>query len=102
MSTLSGKPANPIDLSGYASRRPGEGGGGERHPLEDDRDAFRSPYAPKEPWRRAAAKTDPEAVSHDTTTNAAPLAPHEESGSGWPSADEQASRDHSTRAACDE
>src|SRR5260370_21450615 len=133
MSTLSGKPANPVDLSGYASRRAGEGVGGERHPIEDDRDTFRSPYAPKEAWRRAAAKVDPEVGSHDTTANAAPLAParapeslrapeglrgrpavdadesrlcpddapNEELRSGWPSADEQAGRDHSPPTAFD-
>jgi hypothetical protein len=51
MSTLSGKPANPIDLSAYALQKAGERA--ERNSADNDR----SPYAPKEaPWRRADAQ----------------------------------------------
>jgi hypothetical protein len=75
MSTLSGKPANPIDLSTYAPRKAGERIGGERYPVENDQNPLRSPYAPKDAWRRAAAQSDPAVGAHDTTTDAAPLAP---------------------------
>jgi TPR repeat protein len=124
MSTLSGKPANPVDLSTYAPRKAGERIGGERYPVENDHDPLRSPYAPKEAWRRAAAPSDP---ADDTTTDAAPLAPtgapdgvREPPGrhavdadesrlcpddapdSGWPGSEEEDARDHSLQPSFDE
>jgi hypothetical protein len=127
MSTLSGKPANPVDLSTYAPRKAGERIGGERYPVENDHDPLRSPYAPKEAWRRAAAPSDPAVGAHDTTTDAAPLAPisspdgvREPPGrhaidadesrlcpddapdSGWPGSEEEDARAHSLQPSFDE
>jgi hypothetical protein len=113
MSTLSGKPANPIDLSAYALQRAGERA--ERQSVENDRDTPRSPYAPKEAPRRSAADTDP-----DVRSDAAPLAPVRASeglrersarhaadaddaqDSNWPRASAQGGRGHSAHTAYDE
>src|SRR2546430_17278250 len=89
MSTLSGKPANPGDLSGYASRGPSERQpserqssediGAHRHAAEGDREPFRSPYAPKDTWRRASASPD-----FSAGAEAASLAPASTPDTGWP------------------
>ena len=47
MSTPSGKPGNPIDLSAYEPRRARERVAAAPHPSEDKTDPLRSPYAPK-------------------------------------------------------
>jgi len=47
MSTPSGKPGNPIDLSAYEPRRARERVAAAPHPSEDKTDRLRSPYAPK-------------------------------------------------------
>jgi hypothetical protein len=47
MSTPSGKPGNPIDLSDYEPRRARERVAAAPHPSEDKTDPLRSPYAPK-------------------------------------------------------
>src|ERR1700682_6371752 len=122
MSTLSGKPANPVDLSTYAPRKAGERIGGERDPVENDHDPLRSPYAPKEAWRRPA-ELDPAVGAHDTTTDAAlllpegvrephrrhavdadesRLCPDDAPDSGWPGSEEQDAGDHSLQPAFDE
>src|ERR1700682_4432341 len=96
MSTLSGNPANPIDLSAYALQRAGERA--ERQSVENDRDPPRSPYAPKEAPRRSAAEPD-----HDVRADAAPLARAPEGlreRSAWHAADaDDAPDSHWPRAA---
>jgi hypothetical protein len=57
MSTPSGKPINPLDLSAYVSQKAREQANTERFPVENADDAFRSPYAPKRP--DAGAPTQP-------------------------------------------
>jgi hypothetical protein len=47
MSTPSGRPANPIDLSNYEPRRAPERAIAKPHRPEDKTDTLRSPYAPK-------------------------------------------------------
>jgi len=76
----------PIDLSGYASAQGQAEGGGERHPLEDEpRCVSIALRFRREPWAGAPPqRLDPEAGSHDTTTDAAAACHrNEESGSGW-------------------
>jgi hypothetical protein len=84
MSTLSGRPANPVDPSGYASRDPTERQPGgqhdaERHGVEDNGDESLSPYAPKHARRRTALDSDLAAGS-----DATPLAPAGVPESEWP------------------
>src|SRR5712691_1311820 len=47
MSTPSGKPPSPIDLSAYVSLKARERAATERYPSEEGNDQLRSPYAPK-------------------------------------------------------
>ena len=87
MSTLSGRPANPVDLSGYDSREPAERQPGgqndtERHGVEDDGGASLSPYAPRHARRSAATGSDLAAGS-----DATPLAPAGVPESEWPYSD---------------
>jgi TPR repeat protein len=89
MSTLSGRPANPVDPSGYASRDPTERQPGgqhdaERHGVEDNGDESLSPYAPKHARRRTALDSDLAAGS-----DATPLAPAGVPESEWPYTDAQ-------------
>src|SRR5713101_4617741 len=56
MSTPSGKPPSPIDLSAYVSHKARERAATERYPSEDGNDQLRSPYAPKRAHERPAAE----------------------------------------------
>src|SRR5713101_8424187 len=56
MSTPSGKPPSPIDLSAYVSHKARERAATERYPSEDDNDQLRSPYAPNRAHERPAAE----------------------------------------------
>lgn len=117
MSTLSGKPANPADLSGYAPRSPterqtgaqSEGLDSERQDLErqdlehqdlerhaDDAEEIRSPYAPKHGRRVATTGPDLAAASE-----AAPLAPGVPQ-SEWPYTDARGDVDSSPPMAVEE
>jgi len=76
MSTLRGKPPNPIALSTHVSHKAHEGAvtepprspyapkqahqraGTEHHPVENDRDPLRSPYAPKQARAQGAVTSD--------------------------------------------
>lgn len=69
MSTPSGKPINPLDLSAFVSQKAREQANTERFPLENADDAFRSPYAPRRPDDRAA--TPPQPVDYAPRTSQA-------------------------------
>jgi hypothetical protein len=56
MSTPSGKPPSPIDLSAYVSLKARERAATERYSSEQDNDQLRSPYAPKRAHERPAAE----------------------------------------------
>src|SRR5262245_2624539 len=71
MSTPSGKPSNPLDLSAYVSQKAREQANTERFPIENADDLFRSPYAPK----RADAGTPPQPVENETEAHRSPYAP---------------------------
>jgi hypothetical protein len=71
MSTPSGKPINPLDLSAYVSQKAREQAHTERFPAENADDLFRSPYAP----RRADAGTPTQPVENDTEAHRSPYAP---------------------------
>ena len=71
MSTPSGKPINPLDLSAYVSQKAREQANSERFPVENADDAFRSPYAPK----RADVGVPPQPVEKDIELNRSPYAP---------------------------
>src|SRR3979411_2032998 len=94
MSTLSGKPANPIDLSAYALQKAGERA--ERNSGDNDR----SPYAPKEARRRMDAQMPtpvraPEGLRERSGRDAADESIIEGDDApepGWPRASAQASR----------
>jgi hypothetical protein len=59
MSTPSGKPGNPIDLSAYEPRRARERVAAAPHPSEDKTDRLRSPYAPKRAHEPAGTGRQP-------------------------------------------
>ena len=59
MSTPSGKPGNPIDLSAYEPRRARERVAAAPHPSEDKTDPLRSPYAPKRAHEPAGTERQP-------------------------------------------
>jgi hypothetical protein len=71
MSTPSGKPINPLDLSAYVSQKAREQANTERFPVENADDLFRSPYAPK----RAEAGTTPQPVENTAEVLRSPYAP---------------------------
>jgi hypothetical protein len=71
MSTPSGKPINPLDLSAYVSQKAREQANTERFPVENADDLFRSPYAPK----RAEAGTTPQSVENPAEVLRSPYAP---------------------------
>ncbi len=71
MSTPSGKPINPLDLSAYVSQKAREQANTERFPVENADDAFRSPYAPK----RADVGAPPQPVEKDAEALRSPYAP---------------------------
>jgi hypothetical protein len=56
MSTPSGKPPSPIDLSAYVSLKARERAATERHSSEHGNDQLRSPYAPKGAHERPTAE----------------------------------------------
>src|SRR5262245_49255031 len=75
MSTPSGKPAGPMDLSEYVSQRARERLQNERqssdgHATEGDDAAFRSPYAPKRAHERAGSTPPPMSVGRPTRPSA--------------------------------
>src|SRR6267378_1480874 len=106
MSTLSGKPANPIDLSAYALQKAGERA--ERNSGDNDR----SPYAPKEAWRRTDAQLPtpvraPEGLRERSGRDVAQAEESTIEGDdapepGWPRANAQAGRVRSVPAAFDD
>ena len=59
MSTPSGKPGNPIDLSAYEPRRARERVAAAPHPSKDKTDPLRSPYAPKRAHEPAGMERQP-------------------------------------------
>ena len=59
MSTPSGKPGNPIDLSVYEPRRARERVAAAPHPSKDKTDPLRSPYAPKRAHEPAGTERQP-------------------------------------------
>ena len=59
MSTPSGKPGNPIDLSAYEPRRARERVAAEPHPSQGKTDPLRSPYAPKRAHEPAGTERQP-------------------------------------------
>ena len=59
MSTPSGKPGNPLDLSAYEPRRARERVAAAPHPSEDKTDPLRSPYAPKRAHEPAGTERQP-------------------------------------------
>ena len=71
MSTPSGKPINPLDLSAYVSQKAREQANTERFPVESADDLFRSPYAPK----RADAGMTPQPVENAAEVLRSPYAP---------------------------
>lgn len=77
MSTPSGKPINPLDLSAYVSQKAREQANTERFSVENADDGFRSPYAPK---RADAATSPPQPVENpaEAVRSAyAPKTPHQ-------------------------
>jgi hypothetical protein len=73
MSTPSGKPGNPIDLSAYEPRRARERVAAEPHPSQDKTDPLRSPYAPKRAHEPAG--TERQSVENDRDPLRPPYAP---------------------------
>jgi hypothetical protein len=73
MSTPSGKPGNPIDLSAYEPRRARERVAAAPHPSEDKTDPLRSPYAPKRVHEPAG--TERQSVENDRDPLRSPYAP---------------------------
>ena len=73
MSTPSGKPGNPIDLSAYEPRRARERVATEPHPSEDKTDPLRSPYAPKRAHEPAGKERHPVENARDSLPS--PYAP---------------------------
>lgn len=72
MSSASGKPLNPLDLSAYVSQKAREQANAERYPAAAD-DPFRSPYAPKRTDERGGTQTHP--VENDPERARSPYAP---------------------------
>jgi|GEM_PF-936224 len=72
MSTPSGKPINPLDLSAYVSQKAREQANSERFPIENADDAFRSPYAPK---RADAGPPPPPPAVNEADMHRSPYAP---------------------------
>jgi hypothetical protein len=72
MSTPSGKPGNPIDLSAYEPRRARERVAATPHPSEGKTDPLRSPYAPK---RVQPAGTERQPVENGRDPLRSPYAP---------------------------
>jgi len=77
MSTPSGKPGNPIDLSAYEPRRARERVAAAPHPSEDKTDPLRSPYAPK---RVQPAGTERQPVENGRDPLRSPYAPMKSRG----------------------
>ena len=77
MSTPSGKPGNPIDLSAYEPRRARERVAATPHPSEDQTDPLRSPYAPK---RVQPAGTERQPVENGRDPLRFPYAPMKSRG----------------------
>ena len=73
MSTPSGKPDNPLDLSAYEPRRARERVAEAPHPSEDKTDPLRSPYAPKRVHEPAG--TERQSVENDRDPLRSPYAP---------------------------
>ena len=78
MSTPSGKPGNPIDLSAYEPRRARERVAAAPHPSEDKTDPLRSPYAPKRVHEPAG--TERQSVENDRDPLRSPYAPMKSRG----------------------
>ena len=72
MSSASGKPLNPLDLSAFVSHKAREQANAERYPAAAD-DPFRSPYAPKRTDERGGAQPHP--VENDPERVRSPYAP---------------------------
>lgn len=73
MSTPSGKPSNPVDLSACEPRRARQRAAAEPHPSEDKADPLRSPYAPKGAHEPAGKERHP--VENDRDPLRSPYAP---------------------------
>ena len=78
MSTPSGKPGNPIDLSAYEPRRARERVAAAPHPSEDKTDPLRSPYAPKRAHEPAGTERQPVESGRDPLRS--PYAPMKSRG----------------------
>ena len=78
MSTPSGKPGNPIDLSAYEPRRARERVAEAPNPSEDKTDPLRSPYAPKRAHEPVG--TEPQPVENGRDPLRSPYAPMKSRG----------------------
>jgi hypothetical protein len=73
MSTPSGKPSYPIELSDYLAHKPRERDEAEPDPVESGQETFRSPYAPKS--AHPGAEPAPSIAKHDLTGSVSDYAP---------------------------